>query len=82
MSNVGLPSELKADLDYSLPTGMSSYHVKITPSNLSQVQSSTQAIAASSTIQFTNTSANIIFELPQQAGSNTVIDPRFTSLIV
>lgn len=80
MATVGLPAELKSDLDYSLPAGMSSYHVKITPANLSQVQSSTQAIPASTTTQFTNTSANIIFELPQQAGSNTVIDPRFTSL--
>lgn len=80
MATVGLPSELKPDLDYSLPQGMSSYHVRVTPANLSQVQSSTQAIGASSTIQFTNTSANIIFELPTSAGSRTVLDPRFTSV--
>jgi len=67
-------------LDYSLPNGMSSYHVRVTPSNLSQVQSSTQAVTQSVVNQFTNTSANIIFELPTQAGSNTVIDPRFSTI--
>lgn len=80
MATVGLPQELKSDLDYSLPQGMSSYHVKVTPSNLSQVQSSTQLITTAAVNQFTNTSANIIFELPTSAGSKTVVDPRFTSL--
>ena len=80
MTTVGLPSELKPELDYSLPPGMSSYQVRVTPSNLSQVQSSTQTLTASSTINISNTSTNVIFEIPTQAGSNTVVDPRFTSL--
>jgi hypothetical protein len=80
MTTVGLPSELKPELDYSLPAGMSSYHVRVTPANLSQVQSSTQTLTASSTLQLTNTSSNIIFEVPTQAGANVVIDPRFSSI--
>lgn len=80
MSTVGLPNEMKPELDYSLPAGMSSYHVRVTPANLSQIQSSTQTLTASSTLQLSNTSSNVIFEIPTQAGSNTVIDHRFTSL--
>jgi hypothetical protein len=80
MTTVGLPTELKPELDYSLPPGMSSYQVRVTPSNLSQIQSSTQTLTASSNVNISNTSTNVIFELPTQAGSNTVIDPRFTSL--
>jgi len=80
MTTVGLPSELKPELDYSLPAGMSSYQVKVTPANLSQIQSSTQTLTASSNINISNTSTNVIFELPTQAGSSTVVDPRFTSL--
>ena len=80
MTTVGLPSELKPELDYSLPAGMSSYHVRVTPANLSQVQSSTQTLTKESTLQLTNTSSNIIFEIPTQAGANVVVDPRFSTI--
>jgi len=80
MTTVGLPSELKPELDYSLPAGMSSYHVRVTPANLSQVQSATQTLTNSSTVQLTNTSSNILFEIPTQAGANVVVDPRFSSM--
>jgi len=80
MTTIGLPAELKPELDYSLPAGMSSYQVRVTPANLSQVQSSTQTLTASSNINISNTSSNIIFEIPTQAGANVVVDPRFTSL--
>jgi len=80
MTTVGLPSELKPELDYALPPGMSSYQVRVTPANLSQIQSSTQTLTASSNLNISNTSTNVIFELPTQAGANVVCDPRFTSV--
>ena len=66
MTTVGLPAELKPELDYSLPAGMSCYQVRVTPANLSQVQSSTQTLTASSNINISNTSSNIIFEIPSE----------------
>jgi hypothetical protein len=81
MATIGLPSELKPELDYSLPNGMSAYQVRVVPSNLSQIESSTQTLPATAVAtRLLNTSANVIFEIPTQAGSNTVIDPRYTSL--
>lgn len=80
LSAVGFPSELKSEIDYSLPASVSSYAVKVVPSNLSQVQSPTQTLTASSVIQLNGTSSNIIFDIPAGQGKGIFIDPRFSTL--
>jgi hypothetical protein len=79
LSQFGFPKQLQNEIDASIPPFVSSYSVKIVPSNLSQVQSSTQTLTASSTLQLNGTSSNIIFDIPAGQG-NTFIDPRFTTL--
>ena len=39
-SSVGLPSEMKYNLDYSMPPESKSYSIRIQPSNVSQVTTS------------------------------------------
>lgn len=77
---VGFPKELANEIDYSIPAGVSSYQVKVVPSNLSQVQSSTQTLTASSTLQLNGTSSNVIFDIPAGQGKSVFLDPRFTTL--
>jgi len=77
---VGLPKELSNDIDYQLPAGVNSYNVRVVPSNLSSVVSTTQTLTASSTLQLNGTSTNIIFDLPCSGGKGVHLDPRFTLL--
>jgi hypothetical protein len=79
-SSIGFPKELQNDIDMSLPPGVSSYAVKVLPSNVSQVQSSTQTLTASSTFQLNGTSSNVIFDIPAGQGKGKFIDPRFSTL--
>ena len=79
MSTVGFPSELKNEIDMSLPEGINSYSVRVVPSNVSQVVSSTQTLTASSSLNLNGTSTNIIFDIPTGA-PGTHIDHRFTTI--
>jgi hypothetical protein len=47
---------------------------------VSQVQSSTQTLTASSTLQLNGTSSNVIFDIPAGQGKGVFIDPRFSTL--
>lgn len=79
-SQIGFPKELQNDIDMSVPANVSSYAVKVVPSNVSQVQSSTQTLTASSTIQLNGTSSNVILDIPAGQGKGKFIDPRFSTL--
>jgi hypothetical protein len=79
-SSIGFPKELQNEIDMSLPPGVSSYAVKVLPSNVSQVQSATQTLTASSTLQLNGTSSNVIFDIPAGQGKGKFIDPRFSTL--
>lgn len=79
-TTIGFPKELQNEIDYSLPAGMSSYSVKVVPSNLSQSQSATQTLTASTTQQLNGTSQNIIFDVPAGQSKDVFIDPRFSTL--
>jgi hypothetical protein len=79
-TTIGFPKELQNEIDYSLPASMSSYSVKVVPSNLSQSQSATQTLTASSTLQLNGTSQNIIFDVPAGQSKDVFIDPRFSTL--
>lgn len=80
LGQVGFPKELKNEIDYSLPASVSGYSVKVTPSNVQQVQSTTQTITASSNVALLGTSQNVIFDVPAGLSKSTFIDPRFTVL--
>lgn len=79
LSQYGFPKQLQNEIDATVPPFVNSYTVKVVPSNLSQVQSSTQTLTASSTLQLNGVSQNIIFDVPCGQG-NTFIDPRFSTL--
>lgn len=79
-SQVGFPKELSPEIDYQLPEGVNSYNLRVVPSNVSSVQSTTQTLTASSTLQLNGTSTNIIFDLPCSGGRGVHLDPRFTLL--
>ena len=79
-STIGFPKELMNEIDYTLPASMSSYSVKVVPSNLSQVQSATQTLTASTTQQLNGTSSNVIFDIPAGQSKDVFIDPRFSTL--
>lgn len=80
LSQVAFPKELQNEIDYQLPASVNAYSVKVVPSNLSQVQSSTQTLTASSTFQLNGTSSNVIFDIPSGQGKSVFIDPRFSTL--
>lgn len=77
-SAVGFPKELSSEIDYQLPQGVNSYNVRVVPSNLSSVVSTTQTLAAASTLQLNGTSTNIIFDLPCSGGKGVHLDPKMT----
>ena len=79
-TTIGFPKSLQNEIDYSLPASVNSYSVKVVPSNLSQVQSATQTLTASSTLQLNGTSSNIIFDIPAGQSKDVFIDPRFSTL--
>lgn len=77
-TTVSFPKELSTDIAFSLPEGVNSFNVRVVPSNVQSVASSTQTLTASSTLQLNGTSTNIIFDLPCSGGKGVHIDPRFT----
>ena len=80
-STVGLPNEMMlGSLDYSLPSDAKSYSVKVQPTNLSSIVSSTYTATASSALDLQFPSQNIIFDLPAGASPSMFLDNRFTTL--
>lgn len=82
-SKVGLPSEVQPSLSYSLPASARSYAVRVQPTNVSSVASSTlscgtTASALSNDLAFPNT--NVIFDIPTSQSPSTFLDTRFTTL--
>jgi hypothetical protein len=79
MNQVAFPSELQNDIQYQLPPSVSSYNVKVVPSNGASFSSPTTTLTASATQQIQGGNQNIIFDIPCGMGS-TFIDPRFSTL--
>jgi hypothetical protein len=82
-SKVGLPAEVQPSLSYSLPASARSYAVRVQPTNLSSITSSTLSSSTtvgylSSDLAFPNT--NVIFDLPTSQSPSTFLDTRFTTL--
>ena len=65
-SSVGLPSEMKYNLDYSMPPESKSYSIRIQPSNVSQVTTSFSTGSAATTYwgDMAIPASNIIFDIP------------------
>lgn len=81
MSVVGFPNELRNEVDMVLPESVYSYPVRVVPSNVSQVQSTTTTLSVSAAGQQLNgSSTNIIFDLPCNQGKEVYIDHRFSTL--
>jgi hypothetical protein len=81
LSQVGFPKELQNEIDYSIPASVNSYAVKVVPSNLSSVQSTTQSLGTGSTpIVLQGTNSNIIFDIPAGQGKSQFLDPRFSTI--
>ena len=81
-SSLGLPNEMMLGrLDYSIAPDAKSFSVKVQPSNLSQIQtSSTPATASANCGDIVFLSQNIIFDLPCGASPSMFLDSRFTTL--
>ena len=64
-SSVGLPSEMKYNLDYSMPPESKSYSIRIQPSNVSQVTTSFSTGNAATTYwgNMPMPASNIIFDM-------------------
>jgi hypothetical protein len=77
---VGFPKELSNEISYSLPPSVSSYSLKVIPSNLSQVASAQQTLASTTAQQLNGTSTNIIFDIPCGQSKSQFLDPRFSML--
>lgn len=80
LSQVGFPKELQNEIDYSIPASVNSYAVKVVPSNLSSVQSTSQVLTASSVLNLQGTNSNVIFDVPAGQGEGIFIDPRFSTV--
>lgn len=81
LSQVGFPKELKNEIDYSLPANVSSYSVKVVPSNVASIASPPQLTGtAAGAVSLNGTSQNVIFDIPAGQGKGIFIDPRFTTL--
>jgi hypothetical protein len=80
LSQVGFPKELQNAIDYSIPASVNTYAVKVVPSNVSSVPTSTQTLTPSSTLNLQGSNANVIFDIPAGQGKGIFVDPRFTTL--
>lgn len=81
MNQVGFPSELKNEIDYSLPSNVESYSVKVMPSNLSSIVSPVTSVGgATGFYQCGGSNTNIIFDIPAGQGKGVFLDPRFSTL--
>lgn len=79
-TTIGFPKELQNEIDYSLPPSMTTYQVKVVPSNVSQVQTSTQTLTAGSVLNLNGVSQNIIFDIPAGQSKDTFIQPAYTTI--
>lgn len=84
-SKIGVPAEMQPSLSYSLPADSRSYQVRVQPSNVSSVTSSTLSTGTTtvtgvlaSDLAFPNT--NIIFDIPTGQSPSTYLDTRFTTV--
>lgn len=78
---VGLPQELNSKLDYSVPSEVQSTDVRIYPTNIQSVQSSTISLGTTPAIIDIPLPTNTItFSLPAGAGKGQFLDHRFTRL--
>jgi len=77
---IGFPKELSNEIAFSLPPSVSSYALKVIPSNLSQVASAQQTVTATAVQQLSGTSSNIIIDIPCGQSKSQFADPRFTML--
>lgn len=77
---VGFPKELSPEIDYQLPEGVNSFNLRVVPSNVQNVVSSTQTLTAGGPVALNGTSTNIIFDLPCSGGKGVHLDPRYTLL--
>lgn len=80
VSNVAFPRELSKEVSYQVPPDVQSYTVRVAPSNVQQVQSTTQTLTASSTLQLLGNSQNVNFDIPAGQSKSVFIDPRFSTL--
>ena len=89
LSPIGLPNEVKlGNLDFSLPPDARSTSVKIQPSNISQIVSSTldtgllkkTAGTAGNGVELSFPIQNLIFDIPAGASPSQFIDTRFSTL--
>jgi len=80
-SSVGLPSEMKYNLDYSMPPESKSYSIRIQPSNVSQVTTSfSTGINATYWGDMAMPASNIIFDIPCGSSPSLFLDNRLTTL--
>lgn len=82
ISAVGLPKSLSSEVDYQLPPGVSSYPVRVVPSNVSKVDSGslTLALTADKIQNLGFNATNVIFDVPAGQSKSVHIDPRFSTL--
>lgn len=80
ISNVAFPKELSKEVSYQVPPDVQSYTVKVVPSNVQQIQSTTQTLTASSNLQLLGNSQNVNFDIPAGQSKSVFIDPRFSTL--
>lgn len=81
-TQIGFPKSLSNDApSFSLPEGVVSYENKISPSNLSQIQSPVSTLTASQTnFALPMNSQTIIFDIPCGGNPSLFLDPRYTFL--
>lgn len=80
ISNVAFPKELSKEVSYQVPPEVTSYTVKVAPSNVQQVTSTVQTLTVNSAIQLLGNSQNINFDVPAGQSKSVFIDPRFSTL--
>ena len=82
-STVGLPLEFMSgagSLDNSLPSDAKSYSVRIQPTNLSSIVSSTYTTNLTGALDLPFPSQQIIFDLPCGSSPSSFLDHRFTTI--
>ncbi len=81
-SSVGLPSEMKYNLDYSMPPDSKSYSIRIQPSNVSQVTTSFNTGNTATTYwgDMAMPASNVIFDVPCGSSPSLFLDNRLTTL--
>jgi hypothetical protein len=83
-SAIALPQEFRIDqVDYSLPPAARSIPMKILPTNVSTITSSTYALTTNANVyagDLAFPTQSIIFDLPAGMSPSMFIDNRFTTL--